>query len=239
MTDQVESVDVSSDVAAPVTQDVSPQAAPEAQAAETPPVPEKLIPQSQVNKIVARESRDAAAKAEARFRQEMSQSQAVQQPQTLGGMIQITPEQLEQQILQTAQRLSQRQMADQIANEFERSIMDAKTSDPEFADKYAQLQIEDNPHLILWMRGMDNKADVIRDLADNPAKFANVLMLANSGKYQLAELEMQKLSTSIKQNKTAQGQKTAHEPLDQMKPSTISTDNGSSSVADFRKIFRS
>jgi len=209
---------------------------------ETPPVvQEKMIPQSQVNKIAAREAKQAAEKARrelaAEYEQRNVQQQVAETPVTpnMGGMIQMTPEQFERQLYAAAQKMSTQSVANKMAQDFESKINAEIESDPDFGDLYDSLNITAHPELVIWMNGMDNSAKVVKDLAQNPTKFANILMLAKSGMGQLAERELKKLSESIKTNMAAQSQSLAKPPLDQLSPSNIGADNGEMSVSDFMK----
>lgn len=115
------------------------------------------------------------------------------------------------------------------------SSMDAeKTADPEFSDLYDAINIEAQPNLILAMADMDNKAHVVKDLAQNPSKYANILALANGGSFGLARLELNKLSASIKANDTAKKQPKVDAPLSTIRASTIGGDDGNLSVSDYR-----
>jgi ABC-type hemin transport system substrate-binding protein len=114
-----------------------------------------------------------------------------------------------------------------------------KDSDPEFAKLYDAMNIEAHPDLIIWMSGMDNKASVVKEMASNPTKFTNILMLARSGSTGLAKMELEKISASIKANQEAQkNAKSIDSPLSQLKPSNISSDNGDMSVSDYRLMFK-
>lgn len=241
--DEVQVTDV------PVTESV---AAPEVQSSETPseapvleqappPVQEKMIPQSQVSKIAAREARQAAEKARTETRAEyerQAQQQALQQPapvSQMGGIPQISPEQMEQHIMAAAHRMSTQMTANKMAQDFESKMKVEIESDPDFGDLYDSLNIVNHPELVIMMNGMDNSAKVVKDLANNPTKFANILMLAKSGMPHLAQKELSKLSESIKTNLAAQSQPAVKEPLDQLTPSSVGIDNGSMSVSDFQK----
>ncbi len=217
------------------------------EAVETPPpVQEKMIPSSQVSKIVAREARQAAEKARQQMRAEaekqqlaketmQSQEQPATAAPTMGGMPQMSPEQFQEQLMQAAHRMSAQMTAKQMAADFESKIQAEIQEDPDFGDLYDSLNIEAHPNLVIWMNGMDNSAKVVKDLAQNPAKFANILMLANSGMGTLAKKELTKLSESIKTNMAAQAQPKVKEPLDQLSPTNIGVGNGEMSVSDFRK----
>jgi uncharacterized membrane protein YheB (UPF0754 family) len=213
----------------------------EVQAEAAPVVQEKMIPQSQVSKIAAREARQAAEKTRqdmlAEFeRQQVAKDVEPAQQQNMGGMPQIAPEQMEQYILQAAHRMSTKMTADKMAADFESKIKTEIEQDPDFGDLYDSLNMAQHPELVIWMNGMDNAGKVVKDLANNPSKFANILMLAKSNMAGLAQSELNKLSESIKVNQAAQAQPKVKEPLDQLSPSSIGTGNGELSVSDFMKM---
>lgn len=215
---------------------------------ETSPV-EKMLPQSQVSKIAAREAREAAERTRAEMtaqfereraawsQQQTSQPQMPNQGGNLGGMKQYSEAELGQMIEQKVQHLSNLEMGRRIETEYKQKINNEIQKDPEFAELYDALNIEQHPDLVLLVNQLDNTAAVVKDIARNPAKFSNVLMLARSGSPRLAHIELTKLSKSIQANEAAQNQPKAPEPLGQMKPSNIGADNGEMTVSDFRKIF--
>ena len=213
----------------------------EAVAAEAPPpVQEKMIPQSQLDKLIAREKRQAAEKARSETlaeieRNNIAKDTAPPPVQNLGGIPQISPEQLQQHIMQAAQRMSVQMTADKMAQDFESKINAEIQADPDFGDAYDALKIAQHPELVIWMNGMDNSAKVVKDLANNPSKYAHILMLAKSGMPELAQKELNKLHESIKVNQAALAQPKAKEPLDQLTPTNIGTGNGEKSVSDFQK----
>lgn len=211
----------------------------------TPEVVEKMIPQSQVSKIAAREKREAEQKTEARVRAEyeqriaqMQQASGGQEGQTFGG-VQQNEAQMRQMIQQEAAKMAQYDQANRIAQDYTSKVKAEMINDPEFADLYDDLNIEQHPNLVLMVNSLDNTTAVIKDIAKNPSKFANVLMLANSGNVQLAHKELKRLSDSIKANELAKAQPQAAAPLSQLKPSNAGVGDGTDkSVSDFRKMFR-
>ncbi len=244
MSENEQSIDSSAQVAAPVVESES-QSAPTGEGQTSAPAAEKMIPQSQVSKIAAREAREAAERATERTRAEMrqhyesQQQQQVQQPpQSIGGMQQQSPEQIRQMIQEEAYKMSQQSIAQQIESDWLSAMNAEKDNDPEFAGLYDALNIEAHPDLILWMNGMENKAAIVKDIAKNPAKFSSILMLARSGSPQLAKMELNRLSASIKANEVAQKQAQVDPPLTQISPSNIGSDNGDMSVKDFMLIFK-
>lgn len=227
-------------------QDQAPETAPvvestssEAPTESKPSAPvEKMIPQSQVNRIAAREAREAAEKVRAEYeakygQSQQSQSQQPNQPANIGGMIQISPEQLRQEIHRAARDMSVESQAQEIERNWKSTMNAEMDRDPEFAQAYQDLDIESNPGLLLEIYGMDNKVAVMKDLANNPSKYANILYLAGQNKGALAKKELDRLSASIKANEQAQKQPKVDAPLGHLKPSNIGTDNGEMGVSDF------
>lgn len=213
--------------------------APQEAAVEAPPpVQEKMIPQSQLDKLIAREKRQAAEKARsetiAEFERQQVAKDTAQPVQNMGGIPQIPQEQLEQHIMAAARRMSVQMTADQMAKDFETKIQAEIQADPDFGDAYDQLKIAQHPELVIWMNGMDNSAKVVKDLAQNPSKYAHILMLAKSGMPELAQRELTKLHESIKSNQAALAQPKVKEPLDQLSPTNVGG-SGEKSVSDFQK----
>lgn len=200
---------------------------------------EKMIPSSQVSKIVASQAREAADKArkqalEEYQREQQAGQQHAGQQQQVGNMNPNDPNQIRQLIREEAQRLAQLEMAQQIESDFERKINAEMTQDPEFAEVYKAMNLEAHPEIVIWANGFDNTAAVIKELGNNPSKYSSVIALAKSGMPKLAENELKKISSSIKANEEAKQQPKAPEPLGQMKPSGIGADNGQMEVSDFR-----
>jgi len=224
---------------APVEQPVTTQSenvTPAESAAQAPA--EKMFTQSQLQAIAAKENKRGEERAEARLRAEyenrLSQSAPQSQPQTMGGIQQTSPEEIQRLIRQEAYNMSRDHQAKQIETDW-LSAMDAeRTIDPEFADLYDAIGIEQQPMLVIAMAGMENKAQVVKDLAKNPSKYANILTLANGGSPKLAQMELNKLSSSIKANADAMKQPKVDAPLSQIRASNIGGDDSNMSVTDYR-----
>lgn len=203
---------------------------------------EKMIPQSQVNKIAAREARVAAEKAAERTRQQMLSEFEVRQNQStppvtqgLGGMDGMSPEMFDQRVMEVAHRMSLRAMGDKIAQDFDGKINAAMDDDPEFAEAFEESGIKNSPHLIMWTNELENTADTVKEMVKNPEKFAQIMMLVGSGAHGMAKNALKRLSSSIKTNVEAQKQPVVKEPLSQIKPTNIGTaDNASLTVSDFK-----
>lgn len=200
---------------------------------------EKMIPQSQVGKIAAREAREAVAKREAQLRSEYEQriAQLSQQqnanPNQAATNVGGIPQQSPDEIRRVINDMAIQHQANLMDSTWKSAMKAEMERDPNFADAYDELGIEEHPELIIWMAGMDNKADVVRELANNPSKYFN-LLIAKSASPKMAQKELAKLSASIKANEDAKKQAKAPAPLSQLKPSNIGGDDGNLSVSDFR-----
>lgn len=201
---------------------------------------EKKLTQSEVNRIVAGVKLEAQEKgrrealAEANTNKPIS---ATKNPET--EQITLSPAELEQLIADTATKQAQQQHTNQVINQFADKVSSGEKKYPDFAEKVAKLNLPQLPwNLIELANSVDNTADVVYELANNPSKFSSVLNLCNTS-VGLAHDELMRLSDSIKKNQQAaqqQQQSKPNEPLDQTKPSTIGTDNGEKlSVSALRK----
>jgi hypothetical protein len=209
---------------------------------------EKSIPQSQVSKLIAREKRAAAESVRAQYEQRIaemqnSQSQSQQSINQDPSQIDWNNPNIARQLDEAIQRKASYERGQQIANDYLGKVTEAKISDPAFGELYDDLGIEQYPVLVEQLSKFDNMTDVIKELGQNPANFANILMLSHlntanqndSGR--LAAKELNKLSNSIKANNAAKKVQQPAEPLSQMKPSHISGD-GKPTIKDFKKMFK-
>lgn len=196
------------------------------------PVAEKMLSQSEVNRIVAGRLKEQ----ERRIQQQYAQQQPVtQQPaQTMGGINQPSQSDLQQMIRQEAMNMARMEQANKVAQSYTQKINSEMNSDPEFAELYSELNIESHPDMVFLVNDLDNTAAVVKDMAKNPSKFAQVMMLSRGGNQQLAFKELKKLSDSIKANEIAKKQTIPAAPLSQMKPSHLSAGDGKLTVKDFK-----
>lgn len=205
-------------------------------------VPEKIVTQSEFNKAMGAAKKSAyeqgrrQALAELQAQQQMQQEQQQQQSgQSMGGISQMPEDQIRQMIAEEAEKQKHQAVMQQVATDFTQKMMAAKDKYPDFEDTVSQLNLPTIPQIVYWANATDNTADVMYDIAKNPSKFANLLMLTHTAPH-LAQKELSKLSESIKKNQAAQAQQqSTNEPLSQLKPSNIGSDNGSMSPSDYRK----
>lgn len=124
--------------------------------------------------------------------------------------------------------------AQQIAQQFLSKLMAAKDKYPDFEETLASLEVHKFPEVVQLANNFDNTADIMYELAKNPSK-AVILKQCAQLNPNLATIELQCLSDSIKQNQTAKQGSIAQPPLSQLTRSVTKTDNGLNNVGDYRK----
>ncbi len=204
---------------------------------------------NEATRIVQERTREVATKAERegyeraqREYAEKQNSQTYSQPQqtfnNAGGGMQGPSEERIRQMIAEQQQMSQQQGAWQNTVEtFVSRVQAAKEQYPELEKSLVDLGIQDYPEIVRMANSIDNTAEVLKDMADNPEKLFMIAAMAESGKKSLAFHKMQQLSNSIKTNKSALSTPSALEPLSQLKASTIGADSGSMTQADWGKIY--
>jgi hypothetical protein len=140
--------------------------------------------------------------------------------------------QQQQQAMQTQYQQMHRQ---KFVNDFVAKMQAGAKKHEDFETVVSSLQLQSIPdHLLELANSFDNTADIMYDLGNNHVKVANFITLARETPH-LAYSEMQKLSQSIKKNDEAKSnQKNVSEPLSQIQPSTIGSDNGPKTVQDWK-----
>lgn len=200
---------------------------------------EKMLSQSEVEKIVARTREKTRehyynqGKQDALTERNSSQQQSVP-AQSMGGVQQYSPDQIDRMIEDKIKERADQEYGHRIAQDFISKMNAAKDKYPDFEETVAQLNLPSTPHVISWTNSLDNTADVVYEMAKNPSKFAQVLMLSHTSP-ELARQELSKLSNSIKKNIEASNAPQVNPPLSQLNPSTVGTDNGKMGVRDLRK----
>ena len=203
---------------------------------------EKLLKQSEVNEIVGAVRKEAAEKAR---REAFSQSQSSQNynvnNSTVNNKNTYTENELRQMISEESSRIANatlaqqnEALAQQIAVEFTNKMIAAKDIYPDFEEAVSTLNFPDISDVVGIANTVDNTAEVMYALAKNPKSLGSILAL-NERTPRLAVSEIKKLSSSIKNNQAALGEKFPNEPLSQMKPSIAGTDSGKMTISDFKK----
>lgn len=221
----------------------------DASVASTAKPAEKMVAQSEVNRLVGqtrehvrqeayqRALREFEAKSQQQQANGQQQNQSQQQSSTsMGGVNQPSSNDIDRMINERLEKLRVESIAQQIESDFNSKMKAGENKYPDFHDAMADLELAKMPNIVLWANSLDNTADVMYEFSKNPTKLTSVMMLANAGFPQLAQKELQKLSDSIKTNEAASKQAVANQPLDQMSHSPTGTDGGNLAVRDYRKM---
>jgi hypothetical protein len=196
---------------------------------------EKVLKQSEVNEIVGAVRKEAADRARRETIAEFQKTQKKSDSNEKDSKnISLDNEQIRQIVAEENEKAANQAIANKIALEFTQKMLAAKEKYQDFEEVVSQLNLPNVPELVHWTNSLDNTADVMYDIAKNPSKFANILMLSNTAPH-LAQIELQKLSLSIKKNQEAQAKQVPREPLSQITPSTAGVDNGKMTLEDFKK----
>lgn len=218
-----------------------------------------------VTKIVKRERDKAYEKGKREALMELQQQQqaapdvqAQQQPAaanvavpqqspqvapTIGGMPQVSPEQIKQMILQHAPEAfatHAKQIKQQnLVSSFVSKMKAAEAKYPGLEQKLNELDYSTIAPLIEHIDKMENSGDIMHELIENPMKMGNLSALVYT-QPKLAEKAIHNLSASIKMNEEAKASdKSSQDPFSQQKPSiNAGKDDGDMSVSDFQAMFK-
>lgn len=212
------------------------------------PVQEKLLPQSQVNSLIRDAHGRGYKKAQNEFQMTEGAYQQKQQASMHGGIQQLTQDQIKafidegvqqrfNDINQQVQKHQADQYAQNVVNNFQEKIEAVRDKYSDFDKVMGDVSsvFGEFPEMVPLLAEMDNGGDVVYDLISNPHKITNIYGLIKPGSSALARRELQKLSTSLKQNEQASGVQRPRDPLNLPKSSHTGFDNGSFSVKDLRR----
>lgn len=104
-------------------------------------------------------------------------------------------------------------------------IMQGKEKFEDFEEVMKTVDFREHPDIVSLTDLVDNTDEVVYELLTHPAKFGNIKsLLVNNKTPMLAQKAIQKLSASIKQNRTAKAQnENVREPSRQIKVSSTTT----------------
>lgn len=204
-----------------------------------------------VSKIVERERKKAFEKGREEAMAELQQQQSPAVPveqipqgqQSLGGMQQMSPQDIQRMISEHApqalQEHMQQQRTKQTIDSFVSKMQAAEAKHPGLEAKLNDLDYSTLAPIVQMANDMENTGDIMKELIDNPEKMSHLILLSYT-QPKLAAKKMADLSNSIKTNSEALAQDAqARDPMSQLKPSSnAGMDNGDMSVSDFRKMFR-
>lgn len=247
---------------AEMDQDAIPEA-PDAVTTETPDDEDQkpIFNNRQVQDVVKRERAKALEKGKRMALEELQAQQAqapqaapqaqqpiqpqapLQQPQSLGGMPQMSPDDVRRMIAEHAPQHMQQHIAQQAtqrqADGFVQKMKAAELKHPGLEAKLEKIDWQHMGPIIRLVDGTSNPGDIMKELVDNPMKMGNLLTLAHT-QPGMAHDALMELSNSIAQNQAALAQdKQASEPLGLITPSNVGSDTGvKGSVRDFKNKYR-
>ena len=244
MTEEVTNAEITQNTD-PVTENSitsSENVAPDAESA-----PEKTLPQSKVDEIVKTAKIDAYNKGKREILQNIENEKlaANMQNNAVASMVNTqqqysNPANIQQDDIKkiVEQEINHRVMfqdASNIAQQFVQKMRTGSQKYSDFEEVVAPLNIGEVPNIVRVLNNFENCSDIMYEIGKNPSKFANILTLSAVSP-NLAAIELNKLSASIKANEEAKKQqKQSQEPLSQVKTSITGTDSGDMSVSDLRK----
>jgi hypothetical protein len=211
------------------------------------PEQEKMVSQSQVDKIIKHKTYQAAQvqrEMEARHQRELEEIHAQQQKQTQRNEnvprdfdANAIYQQVQERFNEEMQQRRVKDEMDRIANSYLSKMEQGKGAYEDFEEVTKEFDPTAFPQLTYLVAGMDNAADVIYDLSRNPLKLAGLDRLAEKNPRQ-AQSELLKLSRSITENRQAQTDEDSNPvaaPLDRLQSSRVSGSNGKLGIRDLRK----
>ncbi len=222
-------------------QDVAPQVVAETSTPADVKPSEKMISQSEVNKITGRIRDETRQEYYERGKREaLAELERNRQPestsQSMGGVKQFSPEEIEQLVENKFRERENQLLGQRIAGNVLKNFEATKDKYSDFDESIGRLNLQNIPHILTWASDLDNSGDVMYHLSKNPSKYANILTLAHpDNSPDLARLEMQKLSDSLKKNANAQVHSSIEPPLSQIKATPVGTDNGRMGIKDLRR----
>lgn len=227
------------------------------------PQQEKMLPQSEVDRIIRQrliEKEERVTKQlEEKYLAQLEALQKQQQEQAAAN-IQTQQQQRNQQVPEAVdidqmyQKLTEKFNQDrqkeleaqkeqqlyhemeQIANNFYGKMEQGAANYEDWATVTQNFEADKFPQLVTLLAGMDNAADVLYELSQNPMKLINVDELARRSP-RMAQAELAKLAASIQTNQTAMQNRDAmstQPPLARLQPSKISGSNGQLSIQDLK-----
>jgi hypothetical protein len=215
---------------------------------------ERMLPQSKVDELVGHVRKETRDKVRSEYEQQRASASAPAQQSSMGGMLQMSQDQLKslvdeaastavsresQRFQEATQKQAEEQYIQDALNTFAGKISGANEKYSDFEDKVGKLDVLNKaPHLIPLINEVDKDVapDVLYAIANNPIWAHQLNTLRKEMGHEVAQMQMSQLVNSIKQNQEAFNAKRTNEPLSHVKSSTTATDSGQLTVSDYRKM---
>lgn len=205
----------------------------------TPVMQEKMLTQSEVDRIVGAAKAKERAQAEAQYRQHAgSMGGMPAQSFDEEAMIEKAAARMEAKLEEQRQAYEMEQHKKQVEG-MVHTYLDKMKQGPALYDDFDEVTKSFSPakypQITVFASQMDNTPDIIYELKKNPTKLTHLHVLALTDEDE-ARAEMLKLSKSIKRNEEALANNTkSPQPLSKLKASTVAgSDTGKRTVRDLR-----
>jgi hypothetical protein len=196
---------------------------------------EKVLKQSEVNKIVGTTRKEAYDRAMRDFELTHQQNNVQQNSSDVPiDTSNLSAEQVKELIKQEAETRAQQIEAQKIANKFVGRLKQGDAKYDDFQSTIEPLDLVNSPYLAELVTEVDNTEDVLYKIGKDPQIEATVRTLALTNPIK-ARRYVDTLSTTLKKTQESLSKKNPSEPLDELKPSNTGADNGSMSIDDLTK----
>jgi len=217
------------------------------------PVAERMVPQSEVDKLVVATKRETAEKfkreADNQARSQADKagvSESAPVNPGMGGMQMFDSKKIRDEVLgeirgefeakqKQYDEQSKRKRAEEFVVEYEGKLAIGKERYEDFDDAISSIDPNEFVDVIMLANDAEGTADIMYELAKNPQKLIQVAAAAQMSKSQAKRI-INEIAQSMKLNRDAAGNKpTTNQPLPRSKASTAGTSSGElKTIADFR-----
>lgn len=206
--------------------------------------PEKMLSQSEVNKLVAgikKESFDKGHQAAVEAQKASQPAAKTPEPVNNQDIIKQAVKDVISEQNAEGETLKQQKALEaqfhELGKQLAPKIAEAKSKHADFDSSLAESGVADMHAVILLSNYADNAGDVLYELSKSPAKLGTLTALMSSGNDKAIKKYVTDFSATIKAANAVPA-KTANKPLGNIKPSVVEADNGSSTLQDFKRKFR-
>lgn len=205
---------------------------------------EKMLTQSQVNKIVQSAKEQAAQKArreaEEKYQSELERL-AEQKANATSSKEEMDVEKLHQELEEKYNQKRQQEQLEKemqvVADKYLTTVESAKKQYDDYDKIMADFDPQEFPEIVVLLSNVENAPDVLYELGKNSGKLANIDYWAKRSPRTAAK-ELKKLSDSIRMNQDALAEAASNgvsAPLDRLQPTNVTGSNGKKSINDLRK----
>lgn len=211
---------------------------------------EKLVPQEKVSKLVGDARTDGHQRGYQQALKELQAQQAANQAPASTNSLNLTEEtvgnivnQRLQQVIETARQeeinAQTRAAREKLASELNHKLSEAKAAIPDFEEKTGSIAFGQYKDALALTNNLDPSiwGHVMVEFTNNPAKLEIIDRLASKDPG-AAKKELKKLADSIADNQKALDKPMPRDPLNSVKPSSVSTGKKLDTVEDFKAFYR-